>query len=142
MRGDSGFEALAVVKEAELLKIDPNSLGHANSRYFKKFLMDGTDSHPLKTFLQLHLGSDTSAVIYLPHIVATLTPEYLSPSPHLQKWITRVNSLLHSKAPGGRWAGLCLAYRTCLLSKDIMIQYAQSWLTVALPVLSVRPSVT
>ena len=97
--------------------------------------MDG--SHPLRALLQLHLASDSSAVLHLPHIISSLTEDCFSPSPHLSKWTTRVTSLLHSKDPGARWAGLCLAYHTAVLSRDILIEHAQGWIGVALPLLSV-----
>ncbi|KZP24698.1 hypothetical protein FIBSPDRAFT_951090 [Athelia psychrophila] len=91
---------------------------------------------PLKTLLQLHLASDTSAVLHVSYILSSLTPNCFLPSPHIQKWTTRVGSLMHSKDPGARWAGLCIAQKTAVLSKAIMIDCAQSWLSVALPMLS------
>ncbi|KAK7061882.1 Pre-rRNA-processing protein rix1 [Favolaschia claudopus] len=94
------------------------------------------DGHPLKSLLQLQLGSDSYAVTHLPHILNALTAESLLPSAHSSKWIARVNSLLHSKAPDAKWAGLCLAHRTSVLSKFTMIECAQSWLGIALPILS------
>jgi hypothetical protein len=97
--------------------------------------------HPLQTFLQLQLASDSSAVLHLPHLLKYLTSESFLPSPHIQKWTARVNSLVHSKDSGSRWAGLCLAHKTCTLSKSIMIECAQSWLSVALPILSVGASI-
>ncbi|KAJ7590791.1 rRNA processing/ribosome biogenesis-domain-containing protein [Mycena floridula] len=91
---------------------------------------------PLKTILQLHLASDASALQNLPYIIESLNSDSFSPSSHLQKWIARVNSLLHSKDVSGRWIGLCLAQRTAVLSKSLMIESGQSWLGVALPLLS------
>jgi hypothetical protein len=96
------------------------------------------DGHPLKALLQLQLGSDSYAVLHLPYILASLTAESLLPSPHSSKWTARINSLLHSKAPDARWAGLCLAHKTSVLSKSTMIECAQSWIGIVLPVLSVR----
>lgn len=93
--------------------------------------------HPLKALLQLQLASDSYAVLHLPYVLASLTSTCFSPSPHIQKWTTRIHSLIHSKDPGARWAGLCIAYQTSLFSKSIMIECAQNWLGVALPVLSV-----
>lgn len=93
--------------------------------------------HPLNTFLQLHLGSDSSAALHLPYVLESLNAAAFAPSSHLQKWIARVNSLLHSKDPAGRWAGLCLAHRTAVFSKSVMIDCGQSWISVALPFLSV-----
>jgi len=100
-------------------------------------LMDST-AHPLKTLLQIHLASDISAANHLPNVLVFLNEECFLPSPHLVKWTTRINSLLHSKDSYGRWAGLCLACQTSRYSKEIMIEYAQGWLSVAIPLLSVR----
>ncbi|KAJ7129455.1 rRNA processing/ribosome biogenesis-domain-containing protein [Mycena epipterygia] len=96
--------------------------------------------HPLKTLLQLQLGSDSYAVLHLPHILASLTAESLAPSPHSSKWTARINSLLHSKTADARWAGLCIAHRTSVLSRSTMIECAQSWIGMALPVLSKKES--
>ena len=92
----------------------------------------------LKSLLQFQLASDASSVANLPYCLSTLTAECLLPSAHLAKWTSRINSLMHSKESGARWAGLCLAHKTSLLSQTIMIDCAQSWLVVALPTLSVR----
>jgi hypothetical protein len=94
--------------------------------------------HPLKTILQLHLASDVSAASHLPHALTVLDEQCLLPSSHISKLTARINSLLHSKEACGRWAGLCLAYRISECSKPLMIEYAQGWLSVALPLLSVR----
>ncbi|KAJ3757971.1 rRNA processing/ribosome biogenesis-domain-containing protein [Lentinula raphanica] len=96
--------------------------------------MDAT--HPLKALLNVHLASDASAVTHLPYIVDLLCAEQFSPSPHLPKWTARLNSLLHSKDNGARWAGLCLAYKTSLYSKSTLLECAQSWLSIAIPILS------
>jgi hypothetical protein len=97
--------------------------------------------HPgrhIKFLLQFQLGSDNSSAINLPYCLSTLTSECLAPSTHVAKWTSRISSLMHAKEPGARWAGLCLAYKTSLLSQDIMIDCAQSWVVIALPMLSVR----
>ncbi|KAJ6515674.1 rRNA processing/ribosome biogenesis-domain-containing protein [Mycena sanguinolenta] len=94
------------------------------------------DVHPLKSLLQLQLGSDSYAVLHLPYILSALTHQSLLPSEHSTKWTARVNSLLYSKSPDARWAGLCLAHKTSVLSKSTMIECAQSWIGVALPILS------
>ncbi|KAJ3907656.1 rRNA processing/ribosome biogenesis-domain-containing protein [Lentinula edodes] len=96
--------------------------------------MDST--HPLKALLNFHLASDASAVVHLPFITGIITAKHFLPSPHLAKWTSRINSLLHSKDAGARWAGLCLAHRTSICSKLVMIESAQSWLGVAIPLLS------
>ena len=92
--------------------------------------------HPLKALLQLQLASDSYAVLYLPYILSSLTSAALRPSPHSQKWNARISSLLYSKDPGAKWAGLCIANETSIYSKSIMIECAQTWLAVALPLLS------
>ncbi|KAI0320268.1 rRNA processing/ribosome biogenesis-domain-containing protein [Amylostereum chailletii] len=94
------------------------------------------DGHPLKTFLQNQLASDSSAVIYLPSVLSSLSSQAFLPSSHQQKWITRLNSLIHSKDPAARWAGLSLAAQTCILSKTLMMENAQSWTGAALPLLT------
>jgi hypothetical protein len=45
---------------------------------------------------------------------------------------------MHSKTAGARWAGLCIAHKTALLCKPIVIECAKSWVGVALPMLMVR----
>lgn len=97
--------------------------------------------HLLKTLLQLQLATDVSAVLHLPWIIPALTVACFTPSPHLQKWTTRLNSLIHSKDPGARWAGLTLALQTAMFSRELMMDNAQGWIGVALPLLSVRVSI-
>lgn len=109
---------------------------HSKNLKFFEFKLDMDPLHPLKALLQLQLASDSYAVLHLPHILATLTPAAFLPSPHTQKWIARISSLLYSKDPGARWAGLCIAHKTSTHSKPIMIECAQAWLAVALPILS------
>ncbi|KAH9049102.1 rRNA processing/ribosome biogenesis-domain-containing protein [Lactarius hengduanensis] len=92
--------------------------------------------HPLRTFLQLHLASDDAAVSNLPFVIQFLSPQHLQPSPHLQKWITRVNSLVHSKDPGARWAGLSIACQIALFSRALMLENAKNWVGAALPLFS------
>ena len=92
----------------------------------------------IKSLLQFQLGSDNSSVLNLPYCLSTLTSECLVPSAHVAKWTSRISSLMHAKEPGARWAGLCLAYKTSMLSQGIMIDCAQSWVVIALPALSVR----
>ena len=77
------------------------------------------DAHVLKTLLQIHLASDASATLHVPYILATLKPEHLAPTSHLPKWTNRIHSLLHSKEPGGRWAGLSLAIASARLSRSL-----------------------
>lgn len=96
--------------------------------------------HPLKGLLQVQLASDASAVLHLPYVLETLSTEHFQPSQHTQKWCTRVNSLVHSRDLAARWSGLCLALQTSIDSKRLMMEYAASWIGVALPLLSVRSS--
>ncbi|KAI9507018.1 rRNA processing/ribosome biogenesis-domain-containing protein [Russula earlei] len=93
-------------------------------------------AHPLRTFLQFQLASDDAAVLNLPHVVQFLSPQHFKPSPHLQKWSTRINSLIHSKDPGARWAGLSIACRTSTLSRELMLENARGWVSAALPLFS------
>ncbi|KJA29888.1 hypothetical protein HYPSUDRAFT_31915 [Hypholoma sublateritium FD-334 SS-4] len=93
-------------------------------------------SNHLQSLLQIQLASDASAVRHLPYCLSTLTKECLKPSAQSTKWTNRISSLLHSKESGARWAGLCLAYKSSLLSQKLMIDAAQSWISVALPLLS------
>ena len=104
--------------------------------------MSMSDSiHPLRTFLQLHLASDDAAVLNLPFVIQFLSPQHLQPSPHLQKWITRINSLIHSKDPGARWAGLSIACQIAVFSRALMLENARNWVGAALPLFSVRLSI-
>ncbi|KAF9534746.1 rRNA processing/ribosome biogenesis-domain-containing protein [Crepidotus variabilis] len=91
-----------------------------------------TGSH-IKSLLQFQLASDNSAARFLPYCLSTLNSECLLPSSHRTKWTTRINSLLHSKEPSARWAGLCLAHKSSMLSQSLMIECAQSWLSVIIP---------
>ncbi|KAA1466753.1 hypothetical protein DENSPDRAFT_812014 [Dentipellis sp. KUC8613] len=90
----------------------------------------------LRTFLQLQLATDAYAVLHLPYVLSVLSAQSLGPSEHLQKWTTRLSSLLYSKDPAARWAGLCLALQTSVLSKALMMENAQGWTAIALPLLS------
>ncbi|KAH9965998.1 rRNA processing/ribosome biogenesis-domain-containing protein, partial [Russula dissimulans] len=99
--------------------------------------MSTSDSvHPLKTFLLFQLASDNAAVLNLPYVIQYLSHQHLQPSPHLQKWLTRINSLIHSKDPGARWAGLSIACQTSILSRELMLENAKGWVSAALPLFS------
>ena len=103
--------------------------------------MSASDSvHPLKTFLHIQLASDSAAVLNLPHVIRFLSAQHLQPSPHLQKWMMRINALIHSKEPGACWAGLTIACQTSLLSRQVMLESARSWVSATLPLFSVRVS--
>ena len=95
------------------------------------------DNHRLKTWLQLHLATDASAVANLPFVLGSLTEEDFLSQGHVQKWTIRTNSLIHSKDPGAKWAGLSIALRTATLSRNVMNECAHGWITVALPMLFV-----
>lgn len=97
-------------------------------------------SQHLKTLLQVQLASDSSAVLNLPYILGSLNTQCFAPSAHLSNWTTRIHSLMCSKDPGGRWAGLCLAHKTSLYSQNIMIEFAQSWIGIAMPAITVCAS--
>lgn len=99
------------------------------------------DSHPLKSLLQLQLASDQSTVLHLPYVLEAISPDHFLPSSHTQKWAARINSLLHSKDVAARWSGLCIALQTAVYSRALMMECAQSWIGVALPLLSVRVSI-
>lgn len=90
----------------------------------------------LQTLLQF-LVTDASSIAHLSFILDHLSSSCLAPSPHLQKWITRVTSLMHSKDPAARWAAICIAYRMSFLSKSLLIDNAQSWVGIVFPSLSV-----
>jgi len=106
----------------------------------------------LESIVQLQLATETTTVFHLPIVLESLTEEHFhaAPAPPLHssvasaagktKWIARVNSLLHSKEPAGRWAGACLARRTAAVSKDVLLECASRWIAVVLPWFSVRPT--
>lgn len=95
------------------------------------------DNHRLKTWLQLHLATDASAVVNLPFVLNSLTEEDFLSQGHVQKWTIRINSLIHSKDPGARWAGLSIALRTAILSRNVVNECAHGWITITLPMLFV-----
>jgi hypothetical protein len=99
---------------------------------------DQTGWHPLRAILHAQVASDKQAAENLRYTLVALSKETLAPSSHLQKWTARLSSLLYSREPFARWAGLSLALRTSELSKSIMIECAQTWITATLPLLSVR----
>jgi hypothetical protein len=97
--------------------------------------------HPLKALLQFQLASDASTTTYLPQILGDLSPQCFDTSSHNVKWTIRINSLLHSKDAAARWSACCLARQTALLSQPILLECAQTWIGVALPILSVRRTI-
>jgi rRNA processing/ribosome biogenesis len=112
----------------------------------------------LESIVQLQLATEATSVFHLPAVLGSLTEEHFhsrelpsSNAPHSPysgsagstgrtKWIARVNSLLHSKEPAGRWVGACLARRTATVSKDVLFECASGWIGVVLPWFSVRPT--
>lgn len=93
----------------------------------------------LEGFLRLQLSSDAISALYLPSVLSVLTTAHFSSSPdsQLHKWGTRVTSLIQSKDAGARWAGVCLARRTGELKRELLVEYAQRWINLTLPLLSV-----
>ena len=95
----------------------------------------------LESIIQLQLATETTSVFHLPTVLESLTEEHFQSPPQSSagrtKWIARVNSLLHSKEPAGRWAGACLARRTAAVSREILLECASGWIAVALPWFSV-----
>ncbi|CAG8556783.1 6180_t:CDS:2 [Acaulospora colombiana] len=115
------------------------------------------NDNPLESILNLQLSSDALAVLYLPSLLQTLSPNYFLASAdsafrqdkftsdgstsvlsiaQLGKWTNRITSLLQSKDPSARWTGICLAKKTCELRRDIMIEFSQRWINLTLPLLS------
>lgn len=93
----------------------------------------------LQTCLQLHLTTDESAVYNVQHIIFTLSPHHLE-SAHAPKWMNRVNALIRARDAGARWAGLVLALQTSRLSRTLLLNSAQTWMTAVLPILLVSRS--
>jgi len=122
----------------------------------------------VENLLQLQLSSDALAVRYLPSILSILSPAHFSSDSNesfssqagsgtnkfdnaahtqmapmipalLNKWCMRVMSLMQSKDAGARWAGICLAKKTGELRRDVVLEYAQRWINLTLPPLSVCP---
>lgn len=121
--------------------------------------------NPVENILQLQLSSDALAVLYLPSILSILSPAHFSSDANtnsskngvasnnaatsqvapmtpamMNKWCTRVLSLMQSKDSGARWAGICLARKTGELRRDVVVEYAQRWINLTLPSLAVRLS--
>ena len=95
-------------------------------------------SHRLKELLQVQLASDSNSVLHLPFVLEILTKEDFAPSAHTQKWIARINALIHAKDSAAKWSGLCLAFQTAMFSRELMLECAQSWVGAAMPLLAVR----
>jgi hypothetical protein len=97
--------------------------------------------HPLELLLQNHLGTDESAIKFLPNVLTTIQqPEIFGESRVLGKWNARINSFLHSRETASRWVGLYIARYTAIASRQILIDNAQGWVGVVLPMLSVSAS--
>ena len=97
----------------------------------------------LESIVQLQLATETTSVFHLPMVLESLTEEHFhsqqQQSAGRTKWIARINSLLHSKEAPGRWAGACLARRTAVVSREVLLECASAWIGVVLPWFSVRP---
>lgn len=133
----------AKVSTFSLLSASSKSLLTSPSSRLKADLANATDTMAtndiLQTFLQIHLASDSSSVIHLPFILQNLNVQILENSGHRSKWNARISSLIHSRESGARWAGLCIARQCAVLSKSFIAQSGQGWVSVVLPMLSVRP---
>jgi hypothetical protein len=94
----------------------------------------------LEGLLRLQLSSDAISALYLPSVLSTLSSIHFSTSTDSQihKWATRITSLLQSKDASARWAGACLAKKTAELRSELAVEYAQRWINLTLPLLSVR----
>lgn len=105
--------------------------------------MSGT-KHPLELLLQNHLGTDAAALSNLPELLLALEqPGIFGDGPRsvlsagiLGKWNARISSLLHSREASSRWVGLCLARYTSEASRHILVDNAQGWVGIVLPMLS------
>ena len=96
------------------------------------------EDHQLKTWLLLDLATDNSVVTNLPLVLDNLVEGDLLSQGYVRKWPVRINSLIYSKDPRARWAGLSIALRTATLSRDVTMNgCAQAWITAALPILFV-----
>lgn len=129
----------------------PETPSDRRPRSFPSFLipskfcnaMSGT-KHPLELLLQSHLGTDAAALLHLPELLHVLEqPDVFGDGPHsglsagiLGKWNARISSLLHSREASSRWVGLCLARHTSVASRQILVESAQGWVGVVLPMLS------
>lgn len=96
--------------------------------------------HPLELLLQNHLGTDVAALNHLPEVLVVLQqPDIFGDGARagvLGKWNARISSLLHSREASSRWVGLYLARYTALASRQILVDNAQGWVGVVLPMLS------
>ncbi|KAG8901834.1 hypothetical protein FRC00_004232 [Tulasnella sp. 408] len=86
--------------------------------------------------LQHQLATDVTALSQVPIVLQTLTEDHLKPSQHTGKWMARIKSLLHSREASLRWTGLCLADKTSELSVQLMLEHAETWIGIVLPMLS------
>lgn len=92
--------------------------------------------------LQHQLATDVAAFDQALIVLQSLTADHLKPSPHTGKWTTRIKSFLHSREPSHRWIGLCLAEKTSELNLNLMLEQAEVWVGIVLPMLSVSLSPT
>lgn len=88
------------------------------------------------------ISSDNAAAIKLPSILSALSSHDIANSSNLNRWTSRISSLIHSKEYGARWAGLVLALETARMSQNILLGVGQEWTSAVLPLLSVRSSTT
>lgn len=84
------------------------------------------------------LQKDSDIVAKLPSVLNALLSPQIDISSSLNRWTSRVDSLIHSKEYGARWAGIILALETARRSRSVLLDSGQGWVTAVLPSLSVR----
>jgi hypothetical protein len=108
-------------------------------KFVQGMIMSGA-KHPLELLLQNQLGTDAAALEHLPDLLLVLQqPDIFEEGARagvLGKWNAKISSLLHSREASSRWIGLYLARYTALASRQILIDNAQGWVGVVLPMLS------
>lgn len=94
----------------------------------------------LAGLLQHQLAADSNAFSQLPVVLASLDKQHFENKASTTKWTNRLNSLVHSKDVSVRWSALCLIHKTCQLSLPTMLEHAEKWIALVLPMLSVSIS--
>lgn len=93
--------------------------------------------------LLAYLSNDSQIERYLPFVLESLSlARYIeddsTESINFHKWITRLNSLLHSKNSTARYAGITLIRATCEQSNTLYLANVSSWVPNILNLLTVR----
>ncbi|KAJ2961569.1 hypothetical protein NQZ79_g3157 [Umbelopsis isabellina] len=96
--------------------------------------------------LLAYLSNDSQIERYLPFVLESLSlTRYIeddsADSINYHKWITRLNSLLHSKNSTARYAGITLIRATCEQSNTLYLANVSSWVPNVLNLLT-RPEPT